>query len=64
MQQNKPIVRNGVVKDQHIERIVGEHISFTHIVSYDNISDSININMRVNDIDMRHLGRRIEILEA
>jgi len=64
MRQSKPIIRNGVCKDQHVDRIQGEFITFTHIVSSDNISDSVSINIRVNDIALQHLGKNMEKLTA
>lgn len=64
MQQCQPIVKNGVLKDQHLDRINGEHISFTHIVSEDNVSDSISISLRVNDIHLEHLGKELKELSV
>jgi len=64
MQQSQPIMRNGIVKDQHVDRICGEHISFSYIVSYDNVSDSINISLRVNDIHLDHLSKDMQELSV
>lgn len=60
--KNKPILRNGTALCDHAENVGGEHISIQHIVSYDNTSKMVNISIRVDDIQLNHVGRDFEKL--